>query len=477
MPRSALFTAEVLESGGLSAELAKRVTALCTRISRAADLDDLAQFEGEELRRHISEIRPATPRVNGARPASLNESGPPRRNVDGNHGPMTVRQWMAYPVSGDHELLRHWPDNPFLDHQALDEGYLPDSPLRVVPHALSKDFRYVWDNEPTWSLAPTTGVFVDERLEWALYTYIDLTLDEEEAVADGRLDVRSIIEARRAHIEPIVTAVATQVDRYFDEELPNLLKDLIESRRRTLTNRKAVLESLTFPDDWKATPPAVVASPDSNAAAYESGLAPRNPEGEVEPDLYEEVVEVAVVKRARLSPVAFEDVLRTMRVWANAIERTPAAFSLLDEDRISDLLAATLNATVPGADREVYTQGGKSDIFVRADKLNEEFGPAKVFICESKKATSQKVIAEAVDPQLFGYLNVHDTSAVVLILVHQQSLQRTRETYTRVLESVVGHRRTRESIVEGWPLLTYENQGRMVEVCAAFVHLRRPRRP
>ncbi|WP_235562924.1 hypothetical protein, partial [Brevundimonas sp. Root1423] len=94
----------------------------------------------------------------------------------------------------------------------------------------------------------------------------------------------------------------------------------------------------------------------------------------------------------------------------------------------------------------------------------------------SKKATSHRVIAEAVDPQLFGYLNVHDTSAVVLILVHQQSLQRTRETYTRVLESVVGHQRTRDSIVEGWPLLTYENQGRMVEVCAAFVHVRRPRR-
>ncbi|KQY55666.1 hypothetical protein ASD11_14215 [Aeromicrobium sp. Root495] len=389
---------------------------------------------------------------------------------------MTVRQWMAYPVSGDHELLRHWPDNPFLDHEALDEGYLPDSALRVVPHALSEDFRYVWDNEPTWSLSPTTGAFVDERLEWALYTYIDLTLDEEEAVADGRLNVRSIFEARRAHIEPIVKAVATQVDRYFDEELPELLNDLVERRRRTLTNRKAVLESLTFPDDWKASPPAVFVGPDPTAEASGVGQEASNPGGGVEAELRENVIEIAVEKRARLSPVAFEDVLRTMRVWANAIERTPDAFSQLDEDRISDLLAATLNATLPGADREVYTQAGKSDIFVRADTLSEEFGPARVFICESKKATSHRVIAEAVDPQLFGYLNVHDTSAVVLILVHQQSLQRTRETYTRVLESVVGHQRTRDSIVEGWPLLTYENQGRMVEVCAAFVHVRRPRR-
>ncbi|GAA0202912.1 hypothetical protein GCM10008944_20740 [Cytobacillus oceanisediminis] len=472
MPNKPLFTDHARDYLPLSAELARLSIELRTRVSRARDLEDMAQLNDAALAELIADIRPEVPRVGPRRPARSDEDGPVRRDVDSRPGPATVRQWVAYPVTGEHELLRRWPDNPVLDHPPVDERYVPGDGLRHVDHAMSDRFAYVLDHEPTWSLVPTTVDTVDGRLEWALYTYIDLTLDEEEAVAQGELDVRAILDDRRSHIDPIVTAIAAQVDHYFDVDLPATLEAFVEGRRRTLTNRKAVIDSLTIPDEWKAAPPAVTVDPIPAEPDTPAHVPATDPAGDVARDS----VDVVVEKRARLSPVTFEGVLRTMRAWANAIERTPLAFDGLHEDRFSDLLVATLNATMPGAHREVYSQNGKSDIFIEADKLSEDLGPAKVFVCEAKKATSHSVIAEAVDPQLFGYLNVHDTSAVILILVQQQDLDRTRDAYTAVLESVAGYRGTRASVVEGWPLLTYENAGRTVDVCAAFVHVRRTQR-
>lgn len=94
-----------------------------------------------------------------------------------------------------------------------------------------------------------------------------------------------------------------------------------------------------------------------------------------------------------------------------------------------------------------------------------------MFICEAKWATSHDVIREAVDPQLFGYLNVHDTAAVLLVLMRQKDFSAARATYLQVLESVDGHERTEDGPVTGWPLLKFIRDGRTVTLCAAFVHL------
>ena len=72
--------------------------------------------------------------------------------------------------------------------------------------------------------------------------------------------------------------------------------------------------------------------------------------------------------------------LQTVRVWADAVERNPQAYRALDKNRISDLLVATLNAALPGANREVYSRGGKTGIFIGADALPTGTIPARVFI-------------------------------------------------------------------------------------------------
>ena len=66
---------------------------------------------------------------------------------------------------------------------------------------------------------------------------------------------------------------------------------------------------------------------------------------------------------------------------------------------------------------------------------------------------------------------MHDTAAVVLVLMKQKDFAAARRTYLKVLESVPGHECTKVGPVEGWPILQYSHEDRTVEVCAAFVHL------
>ncbi len=292
-------------------------------------------------------------------------------------------------------------------------------------------------------------------------THFELTVEEEDAVALGTLDLRQIAQARRERINPVVAAIDAQVAAFLSE-LPKLLRESAETRHRVLSNRAAVRDNLSFPDEWLAAEPQLEDAPPAETLPAGQPIS--------EPQAAESQV-VALNPRSRLSKATFDDVLFSLRHWANAVERYPAAFGALSEDRISDLLAATWNATLPGAAREVYTRGGKSDIFIQADAMDAGRGPATVFICEAKRATAHDVIRKALDPQLFGYLNVHDTAAVLLVLLEQKDFASARKTYLAVLESVAGYERTMHGPVEDWPLLEFAREGRRVTVCAAFVHL------
>jgi hypothetical protein len=157
------------------------------------------------------------------------------------------------------------------------------------------------------------------------------------------------------------------------------------------------------------------------------------------------------------------------------VERYPKTFAPLGEDRLSDLLAATLTASLANAQREVFTRNGKSDIFVQADVLKPGAGPDAVFICESKWATSDSVVSDALDPQLFGYMTAHDTRAVLLLLVPQAEPALPLSRRLAALRSVEGFQSEAEGPVAGWPVYTYSREGRLVSVCIASILL--PRQP
>jgi hypothetical protein len=106
-----------------------------------------------------------------------------------------------------------------------------------------------------------------------------------------------------------------------------------------------------------------------------------------------------------------------------------------------------------------------------ADVLAAGSGPAKIFICESKWATDKEWVVEGVDPQLYGYLTTHDTSAMLLLLFRQQDFQSARSHAYEWLRSIDGYVGEEPGAVEDWPIFLYEHGPYQVRLCVASVHL------
>jgi hypothetical protein len=457
-----VFTSFIKENRPLSAELWRRASSLVRRIATAAALEDLDDFEKDGVGNAPMALGIQSPQLGRTRRASDRE-GEMRWNSDRTVGSPTRRFYVAVEVLGDITLTSWWPDQTGADLDPVDAEVVADlGGLDATTRASDEDVRRYQRAGQVWEIGADDDPSDGRPANFSLYTHFELTPEDEAAVARGDLDLAEITRKRRERIAPIVAAIGEQVEAFLTSDLPKRLLELAEAKRREISNRQAVRDNLSFPEDWQGSEPELEDSSPTTA------LPAEEPASEAHPPASEDV---HLNPRSRLSRATFEDVMFSLRHWANAVERYPGAFGVLVEDRISDLLAATWNATLPGASREVYTRGGKSDIFIQADVLDPGRGPATVFICETKWATAHDVIREALDPQLFGYLNVHDTAAILLVLMKQKDFAAARANYLQVLESVRGHQHTLEGPVDGWPLLEFARDGRTVTVCAAFVHL------
>lgn len=463
--QESVFTSFVKEHRPLSEELWRKARPLADRIRTAKTLDDLEVFREGAVADAVRDLDIQAPRLGRATWVS-DQEGETRWNAARTVGSPTHRFDVAVEVLGDLSLLRFWPDGTALDLSPVDATVAGElGGVHAVPSASVEDVSRFLRAQDIWEIGSVDMTSDGGSPNLGLRTHLDLTLEEEQAVARGTFDLVRIISERRDGIAPIVAAIEEQVQEFLAKHLPLRLLESAEVKREELSNRQAVRESLSFPEEWRASEPEVEDEPPDDSLPSARSV-PEEPASESD--------EVRLNPRSRLSRATFDDVQSSLRHWANAVERYPAAFGVLPEDRISDLLAATWNATLPGAGREVYTRGGKSDIFIQADVLDPGLGPAKVFICEAKWANGRKVIQEALDPQLFGYLNVHDTAAILLVLLSQRNFAKARSVYLSVLESVDGYKSTSDGPVAGWPLLEFKRDGRKVDVCAAFVHLPRP---
>lgn len=401
-------------------------------------LSDLESFE-RDAQDVLASAQPVQLVLGGRRKASI-RPGEWATRADGSKVAVT-RHHIAIELVGDFLLCCAWPSDSD-DLPPVDDPAWPESELSTLD-----------DRNKVWSL----GIVDDskEQKQWALYTFLDLTLEDEERIAHGELDPAHIVEERIARISPIVERINHELEEFFTNLLPKELSNAIARRRTELTNRAAVTAALSFPDEWVIEPVKV----------QEAALAA----SDVEPGAVTEPLNILQVPR--LEPASFGRLQRTIRLWADAIERHPGGFRPLTEDQISDLLAATLNATMAGANREVFSRSGKTDIYVRADVFGEGRGPAKVFVAESKKATDHNVVRFAVEEQLFKYLTTSELSAVLLLLFPQKNFLGVRDDYLVTLREIAGFIDEQPSAVDDWPLYRYTHEGRTLSVCVALVHL------
>ncbi|WP_315112939.1 hypothetical protein [Clostridium intestinale] len=104
----------------------------------------------------------------------------------------------------------------------------------------------------------------------------------------------------------------------------------------------------------------------------------------------------------------YDDILNMLNNMVLVMERSPEAFSKMNEESLRQHFLVQLNGTYEGkATGETFNSNGKTDILIREDGKN-------VFIGECKFWRGDQVYLDTID-QLLGYLCWRDTKAAILI--------------------------------------------------------------
>jgi hypothetical protein len=131
----------------------------------------------------------------------------------------------------------------------------------------------------------------------------------------------------------------------------------------------------------------------------------------------------------------YEHILQVLHSMALVMERSPAAFSTLDEEGIRNHFLIQLNGHYEGsATGETFNASGKTDILIRVENRN-------VFIAECKFWRGAKAFDDAVE-QLLGYLSWRDSKTALLIFNKTKDSTTVREKMHSVMEVRKEHRRT-----------------------------------
>ena len=168
-----------------------------------------------------------------------------------------------------------------------------------------------------------------------------------------------------------------------------------------------------------------------------------------------------------LVPELYEHALSVTRSMAKAMERTPASFAELPEERLRDHLLVMLNSHYEGQGQaEAFNKGGKTDILLRVQDRN-------VFIAECKIWSGIKSFGDALD-QLFRYTTWRDTKLALVIFVRQKSL-------TRIIDQARAALAEHEDF-SGWQdaeegelrcrMRWQGDDDRLADLAVLFVHLR-----
>jgi hypothetical protein len=177
-------------------------------------------------------------------------------------------------------------------------------------------------------------------------------------------------------------------------------------------------------DRWiEKTPVKIIRKTDSKAIPFEIQIKPTikpvlpDPEKEKEPFLTRE---------------SLNSVIELINNAGLAFERTPKAFSKLEEEDLRDVLLSTLNAVFKGeATGETFCKSGKTDIYIR-------FSAKDLLICECKFWDGEKSYAEALE-QLFRYLTWRESYGILITFSKRSSFS---EVITKAIDVISAHSTT-----------------------------------
>jgi hypothetical protein len=209
------------------------------------------------------------------------------------------------------------------------------------------------------------------------------------------------LERQTSLITQLAAFANTDVERH-NAGVEATARSAVERRRAKLLGDQNLIAALGIPlrRPESANPTFAVAPTRKKITMGTSASPVGRPAARPEPVLPEEV---------------YEEILATIGRMVDVIERSPAAFSTLDEEALRTHLLVGLNGAFdPPATGETFNGEGKTDILFRHQ------GRA-TFIAECKFWKGEKALLDAIG-QLLGYLTWRDTKAAILMFNRDRAL-------------------------------------------------------
>ncbi|MBI2647410.1 hypothetical protein HYW99_02945 [Candidatus Woesearchaeota archaeon] len=123
----------------------------------------------------------------------------------------------------------------------------------------------------------------------------------------------------------------------------------------------------------------------------------------------------AIKLEPTLSITEYDNILKIISGMALVMERSPKAFSEMEEENIRQHFLVQLNGQYEGqATGETFNYEGKTDILIRVDGKN-------IFIAECKFWRGKENLIETID-QILKYLSWRDTKAAILLFNRNKDL-------------------------------------------------------
>ncbi|MDR1623222.1 MAG: hypothetical protein LBS00_12720 [Synergistaceae bacterium] len=190
---------------------------------------------------------------------------------------------------------------------------------------------------------------------------------------------------------------------HFNYQLPKIVQDSIEARKSKLLKDRNLIVGLGF--QLKQRPDAITTFVTSQVKRKIQILPPVASTAPFQPEPV-------------LSNDDYHHILKILTDMTLVMERTPSAFTSLDEEAIRTFFLVLLNGHYEGnATGETFNCSGKTDILIRDNGKN-------IFIAECKFWGGPKLFKETID-QLLGYTSWRDTKTAILLFNKNKDFSKT----------------------------------------------------
>lgn len=159
-----------------------------------------------------------------------------------------------------------------------------------------------------------------------------------------------------------------------------------------------------------------------------------------------------------LSINEYDNILKIISNMALVMERSPKAFSKMDEESIRQHFLVQLNGQYEGqATGETFNFEGKTDILVRSEGKN-------IFIAECKFWEGKKAFKETID-QLLGYVSWRDTKTAIIIFNRNKDLSSVLSQIPTATQEYINFKRQLEYKSEtGYRFILHQNNDKNREL-------------